>query len=303
MIEAQASSSRPLRETVSVDYVLVPFVPLGERGQPLSNLRERDVELFVDGTRVQTDLFDRAIDSPVSFTLLLDGSGSMALAGKMDGARAAVRILLENGRPGDDYSLHLFAEGEVRELVPFTREGSRILAAMQQVEPWGETALYDALLRIPDRTLLGSNGSRAIILLTDGLDNASEHERDQIPRLFQGVDVPVYPLALRSLQSVLAAAREGGNESMIDTTVLAALAQMSGGRMALAPNPKDLEREVQIILDELRSQYLIGFAPTGRGEVRYRQISLRFTRPVRSVRVRGGYRGTEPPVLALTSQH
>ncbi|HUO83632.1 MAG TPA: VWA domain-containing protein [Thermoanaerobaculia bacterium] len=287
-----------LSESVSVSYVLVPFVVFGERGRPVTWLGARDVELFVDGEPVRTDMFERAAKTPVSFTILLDGSGSMALAEKLRGVREAVAALIANRLEGDDYSLHVFASGEVSEVIPFTTDGNQVLAAIDRVEPYGETALFDALLKMPDRSILGNNGSRAIILLTDGLDNASRLTRKELATLFEGVDVPVYPLALRSREALLTQSDHDQRETVINAGVLAGLAGMSGGRMALATERRDLEREIDSILRELRSQYLIGFAPTGKGEVRYRRISLRFVRPVQSVRVRGGYRGTAPPVLA-----
>ena len=49
---------------------------------------------------------------------------------------------------------------------------------------------------------------------------------------------------------------------------------------------------------DLRAQYLIGFTPTGHGAVKYREISLKLAGRIRSVRVRAGYLGTEPPLIA-----
>jgi hypothetical protein len=51
----------------------------------------------------------------------------------------------------------------------------------------------------------------------------------------------------------------------------------------------------------LRAQYLLGFPPTGKGGVKYRRISLELAGRVRSVRVRAGYRGTEPPVQSVST--
>ena len=86
----------------------------------------------------------------------------------------------------------------MREEVPFTSDSARLLATVDAVKPAGRTAFYDALAKMPDRTLLGKNGSRAIVLLTDGIDNASELTRDDLAVLLEGVDVPVYPIGLRS---------------------------------------------------------------------------------------------------------
>src|SRR5690242_2661240 len=75
-----------MTETVSVGYVMIPFTALTERGAPLTDLRSSEVQLFVDGQPVRSDMFEKSENAPVSFTILLDASGSMALAGKMDSA-------------------------------------------------------------------------------------------------------------------------------------------------------------------------------------------------------------------------
>jgi Ca-activated chloride channel homolog len=281
-------------ESISVDYVLVPFVVFARNGKPIQNLRSRDVDLYVDGARVQADFFEKSHDAPVSFTILLDGSGSMGLAGKMEGARTALEALIGSPVAGDDYALYVFAEGEVRELVPFTSSGHEVLNTIDTIEPWGKTAMFDALLKMPDKTILGRNGARAIILLSDGLDNASTVSSEQLSEILEGVSVPVYPLSLRSVRAALMTDGGGNNEAAHDLAVLAGVAGASGGRLAIAETSHELRQAVAQILRELRSQYLVGFSPSGSGEIRYRPISLGLKRPVSSIRVRGGYRGTAP---------
>ncbi len=294
---AVASDAPPTVESISVNYVLVPFVPLDRHGKPLGGLRARDVKLLVDGREVPTDLFEHASDSPVSFTILLDGSGSMGLAGKLEGARAALATLFQNQRPGDDYALYLAAAGQVTEMVPFTTSGQRILRRFDEVTPFGKTALFDAIVRMPDKSILGTNGSRAIILLTDGLDNASSIDRRALLSMLEAVDVPVYPLGLVQAQSLLPSAG-APSESRLDVAVLADLARMSGGRMVITSEPEELHNAMHVVLNDLRAQYLVGFAPSGKGNVRFRRIDLKISGPVESVRVRSGYRGTDPPLLA-----
>ena len=291
------ASDTATTEAISVNYVLVPFVPLDRHGKPLQGLRDRDVKLLVDGKQVRTDLFESAADSPVSFTILLDGSGSMGIAGKLEGARAALQTLFRNQRPGDDYALYVAAAGQVTELVPFTSSGQRILRGFDAVKPWGKTAVFDAIIRMPDKSILGKNGSRAIILLTDGLDNASAIDRNTLLSTLQAVDVPVYPLGLVQPES-LSPAAGAPLESRLDVAVLADLARMSGGRMVITAKTDELQKAVQIVLGDLRAQYLVGFAPSATGTVKFRRIDLQIAGPVESVRVRSGYRGTDPPLLA-----
>src|SRR5438270_9514024 len=129
-----------VQESVSVGYVMIPFTVLGEKGVPITDLRRGEVRLLIDGKRVPSDMFEKSQNAPVSFTILLDTSGSMALAGKMDAARAAIGALLAHRRPGDDFSLFVFAESDAREIVPFTEDAGAITRALATVTPYGKTA-------------------------------------------------------------------------------------------------------------------------------------------------------------------
>src|SRR3974377_1244166 len=104
-VSAQVSSPPKATSSVSVGYVMVPFVLTDLKGKPVADLREKDVTLLVAAQPARADLFTKSEDAPVSFTILLDASGSMGLVGKMDGARAAIRALVGQKLPGDDFSL------------------------------------------------------------------------------------------------------------------------------------------------------------------------------------------------------
>ena len=291
-------ASQPVKATTSVDvsYVLVPFVVTNLKGLPVRDLRERDVTLLVDGAPVKTDLFARSDDAPVSFTILLDGSGSMGLAGKLAGARAAVSALVEQKIAGDDFALFVFAEGAVREVVPFTEDAARVVVAVNAVKPFGRTAFFDALARMPDKSLLGKNGSRAIILLTDGVDNASELSRDDLAALLEGVDVPVYPIGLRSPGAPVFPAPGQSLEAFLNLEILGHVARLTGGRVSIVDEASRLPDSIRLIEKDLRAQYLLGFTATGTGPVRFRRIALRLSGPLRAIRVRAGYKGPAPPL-------
>ena len=282
---------------VSVGYVLVPFVVTDRKGRPVAGLKEKDVTLLADGVPVDYDLFQGSSDAPVSFAILLDGSGSMGLAGKMEGARAALRALAEARVPGDDFALYVFAEGEVKEIVPFTEDARAILAVADGVKPWGKTAFRDALALMPEKSLQGKNGSRAIVLLSDGIDNDSELSDEELGGLMEGVEVPVFPLGIRSPGGIAAPPPGQTLEWSRNVDVLSRIARITGGRMAIVDDPALLPEKVLDIQKDLRSQYLVGFSPTGTGPVRYRRLTLRVAGPARPVRVRAGYRGSDPPAF------
>lgn len=291
---AQPSEDPDFQEEVTVSYVIVPFTVFDQKGKPVANLKRDQFDLLVEGRAVDTNLFEKTHDAPISFTILLDGSGSMGLGRKMAGARAALESLVERARPEDDFSLYVFSSGGVRSLVPFTRDGRQLLRRLDEVVPYGKTALYDAIVQMPDETILGTNGVRAIILLTDGLENASRIDANTLRKVLEGVSVPVFPLGLRTPES-LRAELNNDKEASLDVTTLATLAGASGGRMAIANDPVRLDDAIADVLSELRAQYIVGFEPTGEGGVRFRSVSLDLERRVGFVRIRAGYRGTAPP--------
>ena len=284
-----------MSDTVSVGYVMIPFTVLTAKDAPITDLRSSEVQLFVDGQPVRSDMFEKSENAPVSFTILLDASGSMALAGKMDAARAAVGALVAHRRPGDDFALYVFAETVSREVVPFTDDPSKITRALADVQPYGKTAFFDALSTMPERSRLGRNSSRAIVLLSDGIDNASTLTRRDLAGLLQGVSVPIYPLGIRDPGEAPTVHRR---EELSDLELLREVASLTGGKLTLGNEPQQIALAVASIEKDLRAQYLIGFTPTGHGAVKYREISLKLAGRIRSVRVRAGYLGTEPPLIA-----
>jgi len=285
--DATASAS------VSVGFVVVPFIATDKKGRPIRDLDKKEVTLRVEGRRVPLEFFDHNERSPVSFTILLDGSGSMGIAGKKEGAMAALAELVKRKLPKDEFALHVFASGEIRELVSFTEDGASVLRAAESVKPYGKTAFFDALAVMPGKSLVGQNGSRAIVLLTDGFDNASVLSAGQLASLLEGIDVPVYPLGLWTEGEETPAASD--KEARVDLDILERIAKSSGGRLAVADTVEKLTKAIGAIERDLRTQYVTGFAPSSSGEEKFRRIKVEVDRSDVKVRVRAGYRGTAPP--------
>jgi VWFA-related protein len=294
---ANSQAPPPLAENVAVSYVMVPFTVLGTRGSPITDLRKNEVKLYVDGIAVKSDMFEKSLNAPVSYTILLDGSGSMALAGKMESARAAVQTLLAHRVRGDDFALYVFTDDAAHEVVPFTEDASAITRAIAAVKPYGKTAFFDALSTMPERSRLGRNATRAIILLSDGIDNASHLTRADLAKQLEGVPVPIYPLGLREPAEKEILDPKRPSEALSDIALLDEVAGLTGGTMHLGNQSSQIASAIADIEKSLRAQYLIGFSPTGSGAVKYRRISLKLAGRIHSVNVRAGYRGTEPPAL------
>lgn len=305
---AFAEDDPQLSERVDVDYVIVPFVALGSKGIPIMDIKSREVALYADGLPIETDMFELSMNAPVSWTILVDASGSMGIGQKMDAAKAAIHALISRRQEGDDFGLFVFdSKGVARELVPYTENPAAITRALDVVKPWGRTAFYDALAEMPERSELGRNASRAILLLSDGIDNASKLTREEIERLMQGVATPIYSFALREpgeLKTPAPTAETAPEvaEMAWNLDLLQELATVTGGNLFVGNEPAKLATAMDQIAKVLRAQYLIGFSPTGRGAVKYRRFTLRLGRRTNSLRVRAGYRGTEPPIASAASQ-
>lgn len=301
LFAATTLSAQDYTEQVAVNYVMVPFTALSRKGVPITDLQQKEVKLMVDGQTVKTDMFELSKNAPVSWTILLDGSGSMGLAGKMEAAKAVIDALTAKRRAGDDFALFVFdSQGNAREMVPFTENPSAIRRAIDVVKPWGKTAFFDALAEMPERSELGRNASRAIILLSDGIDNASLMTHEEIESQLEGVSIPIYAFGLREPGEVGAKRITAISEEMSNINLLEELASATGGKLFVGTRPETLAVAIDGIASILRAQYLIGFPPTGKGAVKYRRISLDLAGRARTVRVRAGYRGTEPPVLTAS---
>ena len=298
-LAAQTDPGVALSDTVAVNYVMVPFTALGPKGVPITDLREREVTLLVDGRPVIHDLFEKSQNAPVSFSILVDGSGSMALAGKREAARVGVQALLANQRKGDEFGLFMFDDREITEIVPYTEDGAAILRGLDTIKPYGKTAFFDAIARLPQRDELGKNPTRAIVLVSDGIDNASRLTRLQLAAKLEGVTIPIYTIAPRDPKLPRPASAQGKvSETLTDVDVLLEIAAASGGKLFFGTKPQHFVQAIAAINTDLRAQYLIGFPPTGKGAVKYRKIALKTAGRVKNVRVRAGYNGTEPPVLS-----
>ncbi len=284
-----AAQDSAYQDRIDVGWVLVPAV-VRKGANYVRGLEARDFELTVDGRPVQIASFEARADAPVSLIHLQDLSGSMALGDRLETSRDLLRCFLERSRPGDEFALASFAGGKTRVEVPFTADASALGEAMATWRGYGTTALHDAVAWLPDVVVRDQGVKRAAVLITDGSDNASVLKPSQARDLVRRAQLPVYVLGL-----------ETGSPFKLDpegrklhryADVLNLLAHLTGGRYYSIEGGVDAI--CAAIDDELRSQYVLGFAAGGSGRVSYRK--LRVTVPGRKVDVlhRRGYSGRLP---------
>lgn len=279
-------------ESAGAEYVMLPVLVTDKNGKFAEGLHKEDFVLKVGDRQVPVDTFDRDESAPVSFAFLVDTSGSMGVGGKLENAKAAIRTIVRARQAGDDYALFAFSEGEVRMVQDFSPDPSNLLSSLGDLEASGQTALFDAVAATPERMMKGRNNKRAIVLFTDGVDNASELTAEKMAELLQRVSVPVYPVGMKD-STFDALTQRQRQELSVDT--LQMLAASSGGKLHLVGDEDDLRPLASQISSEVRQQYLLGFAPSGKGDVKYRIVFVSVNKPGSwVVRTRRGYRGTAP---------
>ena len=283
--------------TAGTEYVQLPVVVRDRKGQFVDSLRRSDFHVWVGGQPVEIDSFERNDRAPVSFAILLDVSGSMRIADKLDRAKEMIQRLVALRQKGDDFALFSFSEEEVRIVSNFDADPAALLRQLFFLKAEGKTALYDAVVQTSNELLSGKNTKKAILLFTDGVDNASMLTPKDIERLMQNESVPVYAIGMKNASYSELNEQERKELSL---SSLELLAQASGGRMFVVSGDEDLRPIANAIDGELRRQYVLGFQPSGEGEIRYWPIVVTATGGgTRIIRARRGYRGSAPKPLTI----
>jgi VWFA-related protein len=267
----------------SIELVRVSAIVRDDKGRFVRNLAERDFEVFDQGrTRPIVDF--RADLAGVSVGLLFDVSGSMEHS--LPAAREAGMHLLSWLEHQDEAAVFTF-DTRLDEVAPFTAGMKRLPDAMAKVTPFGATSLHDAIAQLAERVGSREGRRRAIVVFTDGRDNASRLSASQVSGIASSIDVPVYLFA--TVPSIDNPTTEFGKDQGRSALAgpLSDLAAWTGGHVFVASSPASRSKAARQIVDELRHQYLIVFEPSGNPgwhplEVRVRNKDL-------VVRARSGY--------------
>jgi Ca-activated chloride channel homolog len=272
-------------EEAKVRLVLIPASVQDRRGNLVRGLRKRDFSLYEDHVPQQIDYFSVEYEDPISIAFLLDVSGSMRQVGKLEAAKEAIRHFVEALRPEDQFALIAFADEQVAWITEFTSDRRRFLERLDVQEGFGQTALNDAVAATPRLVHDAIRGKRAIVLITDGVDNASRLSTSQAAALAKRVNVPIYTLGFSGLPEVVTRRRPD-----LNLQVLRRISDETGGELFTVRDPDDLKEAVSRIEEILRYQYLIGYHPTRLlWDGSYRRIRVETTRNRVVVNARSGY--------------
>jgi VWFA-related protein len=205
-------------------------------------------------------------------------------------ARQALDLLLAQFRADDEAALFVF-DKRLREIVPFSKDIVGLLNGFARVNPYGATALHDAVAAAAGQLNARPAVRRAVIAITDGFDTGSELSATAASGVASLSDVPVYVLAVantalptdvRTGAPVTLEPIEGGGVARLDE-----LTALTGGASFAATAPVETTRSVRQILTDLRSGYVIGFTPQDRPG--WHELTVRVARKDARVRTRAGF--------------
>jgi VWFA-related protein len=308
---ARPVSSQQSTFSVSVDLIKVPISVFDEEGVMISDLKCTDFRLYEDDAKQQ--IRSCGLDlAPVSVVLVIDTSATVEKELKKikEAAEDFARALAKEDR------ISVIAFSDEAELVlDWTEDHKKVRKALRKVQPGLRTALYDAMVMAADRQLKDVEGRKAIILLTDGLNNQSRVTFQGASRSIVQAQASLYVVSKTAI--VRAAARKQrrvvmlskiyermfGDDNYIDDffekieTNLTELAEKTGGRCYFPTDYDQIKGVYGKVAEELKSKYFLTYVSNqAKKRNSYHRISIVYLPPSSKLIYRRGYYFQPDPV-------
>ena len=215
-----------------------------QTSQPITGLDETNFEVKEDQIlQSPITVIPQGGSSIVNIAFAMDYSGSMSGQAIYD-MEAAVRSFVDLMNADDEGAIFKFAK-DVLKYQGFTSEKSLLYAAINAgfSGNTGSTKLYDAIIMCVSEAI-AQQGRKAVIALTDGEDNDSNHSLNDAIIHAQNYNIPIFTIGL------------GGS---VNSTVLNQIASSTGGQYYYAPSSSDLQAIYAQIANILANQYRVTY--------------------------------------------
>jgi Ca-activated chloride channel family protein len=261
-------------EKVDVDAVQVTVTVTDSSGRFVAGIPRSAFHIFEDGKQ-QTVSHFTSENVPLELITAVDISGSMTPS--MTKLKRAVKEFL-GAVPSRHQVTLLGFNDAIFALTRRTTDPNERVRAVDRLQPWGATALYDVLLRGTD--MLGRQiGRKAVVVFTDGEDQGSHVALGDVERRLQTSDVTLY---------IIGQGRGVSQEYL--RKVMVQLTSPTGGRSFFTESIDELQNAFDELLDELSNQYLVGYQPSNiKRDDKWREIKI-VVDGYTNVRARQGYR-------------
>lgn len=220
-------------------------------GQP----RAVDASRFViteNGQQIPLDQIEGIGEvGPLTTLLVIDVSDSMNAAGKLDSAKAAAHNFVDRMREIDQAGIVAF-NTRVQPVQDITTDQDALHAAIDGLSASSQTAMYDALVEAIGQ-LEEVGGRKAIIVLTDGLDNSSSAGANAVIERIGPAGFSISTVGLGVPATVL------DERTGIDEAGLQDLADRAGGLYGYAEDEESLTRLYETFAVSMQSEYAITY--------------------------------------------
>ena len=237
---------------VKTDLVTLTLTVTDLYGRYVSGLNKNSFQITDNGEPQEITFFSDS-DAPVSVGILFDVSGSMS-GDKVAKARKALSRFILTSHPSDEYFLIAF-NSRAQLLMDRTRDGDAVLQKLTLVKPKDNTALYDAVYLGIERVTRGTHQKRAMLIISDGQDNASRYNFGEVRRLMKEADVVTYSVGIMSRGDSSSAMGMQG-QAFLDE-----ISSVTGGKSFYPETDVEMDEIFERIALELRHQYAIGYTP------------------------------------------
>ena len=268
---------------VSSDLVNVLFTVFDKKNRMVVDLTKDDVRVIEDNKPQSVRFFSRESNLPLRIGILIDTSNSVRDRLHFE-QEAAIDFLDATMRPGKDQAFVVGFDVEPQLVQDYTDDEDKLSQAVRSLRAGGGTGLFDAIFFSSKGKMLYFPPPepylrRVMVIISDGLDNQSEHTREEALAMAQHAEVIIYAISTN---------RSG--ISIKGDKVLTRLAQETGGRAFFPFAASDLAENFQEISRELRSQYSLGYVSTNRAhDGTFRNISILARQKDFHVRAKSGY--------------
>jgi Ca-activated chloride channel family protein len=260
---------------------VLPVVVTDKQSRYVSDLAREQFVVFDNGRKVPIEFFTNE-DAPATIGLVVDASGSMRK--KLGEVLTATLAFAKTSNPQDELFALRFND-DVRSAVAGRRfllaeDLAALERAIGSMRAEGRTSLYDALIDGMDQLREGSRARKALVVISDGGDNASRATLEQVLARARDSNAAIYTVGIFD-----------ADDMEKNPGVLKSLARLTGGERFLPRSPGELVQACLQIAREIRSGYTLGYAPPDRDGVFHRirvEVAPGDTRRLK-IRTRPGY--------------
>jgi len=273
-----------------VNLVLVNVTVTDPYGRLVTGLDQENFRVYENGKEQEIMRFAED-DVPISIGMIFDVSGSMS--DKIAKSRMAAVQFFKTANPADEFFLVDFAD-RAELATMFTSSIEELQNRLLFSQPKGMTALLDAVYLGMSEMKGARNARKALLIISDGGDNHSRYDYDDVKSFLRETDVQIYAIGIFDPDAC-----DRTPEECAGPGFLQGLASMTGGRSFTVRNLDDLGDIATKISMELRNQYVLGYRPSNKkrdGKWRKIKVKIRPPRglPPLTVYSRYGYYAPKP---------